>query len=351
MGILGSGSIHMQSRFPRRAARGRDGNGQQRCQRCLQIGHWTYECKNPPAFAKRPSRSQQLKDPKCRQRLMDPDELPDECKPLTKKQKTAPSPSSTSTSSSSSSSSESGSSSATSSSSSSSSDGSSSSSGRSTGSSSSSSSGSDSDSDVSRERKKSKNTQRNHRSSGKSAKKLPEKASRPPTKNYTDRDIAEWKRKVESMGNKKRVPIPSSSSGSSSGSDVGTPSRSGSESDGGRKGSEKSLGRWQPSRRISEEFDQHHVRHENRRGRIDVRTNPSDSRGGREALGREKDRYSYGRGDIDQQRRDYGAQHIRQGRDGGDLEVRPRLKSEIQLGEREKSPSKSDGSGGRWGMA
>ena len=30
------------------------------CQRCLQTGHYTYECKNERAYASRPSRSAQL---------------------------------------------------------------------------------------------------------------------------------------------------------------------------------------------------------------------------------------------------------------------------------------------------
>ncbi|CAA6669148.1 unnamed protein product [Spirodela intermedia] len=33
------------------------------CQRCLQAGHWTYECKNEALYISRPSRSQQLKNP------------------------------------------------------------------------------------------------------------------------------------------------------------------------------------------------------------------------------------------------------------------------------------------------
>lgn len=33
------------------------------CQRCLQAGHWTYECKNEAVYISRPSRSQQLKNP------------------------------------------------------------------------------------------------------------------------------------------------------------------------------------------------------------------------------------------------------------------------------------------------
>ncbi|CAI5721905.1 hypothetical protein KXD40_004581 [Peronospora effusa] len=37
------------------------------CQKCLRAGHWTYECKNEAVYVQRPSRSQQLKNPKLRQ--------------------------------------------------------------------------------------------------------------------------------------------------------------------------------------------------------------------------------------------------------------------------------------------
>ncbi|POM72237.1 Zinc ion binding protein [Phytophthora palmivora] len=37
------------------------------CQKCLRPGHWTYECKNEAVYVQRPSRSQQLKNPKLRQ--------------------------------------------------------------------------------------------------------------------------------------------------------------------------------------------------------------------------------------------------------------------------------------------
>jgi hypothetical protein len=40
------------------------GNGQ--CQKCFQSGHWTYECKNERVYISRPSRTQQLKNPKLR---------------------------------------------------------------------------------------------------------------------------------------------------------------------------------------------------------------------------------------------------------------------------------------------
>lgn len=38
------------------------------CQKCFQSGHWTYECKNERVYISRPSRTQQLKNPKLRMR-------------------------------------------------------------------------------------------------------------------------------------------------------------------------------------------------------------------------------------------------------------------------------------------
>lgn len=43
------------------------GSGSQ-CQKCFQTGHWTYECKNERVYISRPSRTQQLKNPKLRMR-------------------------------------------------------------------------------------------------------------------------------------------------------------------------------------------------------------------------------------------------------------------------------------------
>lgn len=40
------------------------------CQKCFQLGHWTYECKNERVYISRPSRSQLLKNPKLRQKMM-----------------------------------------------------------------------------------------------------------------------------------------------------------------------------------------------------------------------------------------------------------------------------------------
>jgi hypothetical protein len=53
--------------------------GSQQCQKCFQVGHWTYECKNDRVYISRPSRTQQLMNPKLRPKLMDAEEvLPDE---------------------------------------------------------------------------------------------------------------------------------------------------------------------------------------------------------------------------------------------------------------------------------
>ncbi|OAE25120.1 hypothetical protein AXG93_3217s1360 [Marchantia polymorpha subsp. ruderalis] len=41
------------------------------CQKCFQMGHWTYECKNERVYMSRPSRTQQLKNPKLRPKLID----------------------------------------------------------------------------------------------------------------------------------------------------------------------------------------------------------------------------------------------------------------------------------------
>ncbi|KAI9012693.1 zinc knuckle-domain-containing protein, partial [Phycomyces nitens] len=34
-----------------------------RCQKCLEYGHWTYECKKERSYSSRPTRTQQLKKP------------------------------------------------------------------------------------------------------------------------------------------------------------------------------------------------------------------------------------------------------------------------------------------------
>ncbi|XP_010524734.1 PREDICTED: zinc finger CCHC domain-containing protein 10-like [Tarenaya hassleriana] len=45
------------------------GRSASQCQKCFQTGHWTYECKNERVYISRPSRTQQLKNPKLRMRL------------------------------------------------------------------------------------------------------------------------------------------------------------------------------------------------------------------------------------------------------------------------------------------
>ncbi|XP_021742024.1 zinc finger CCHC domain-containing protein 10-like [Chenopodium quinoa] len=47
------------------------GGAASQCQKCFQPGHWTYECKNERVYISRPSRSQILKNPKLRQKLME----------------------------------------------------------------------------------------------------------------------------------------------------------------------------------------------------------------------------------------------------------------------------------------
>ncbi|XP_068657472.1 uncharacterized protein [Aristolochia californica] len=42
------------------------GGAASQCQKCFQTGHWTYECKNERVYISRPSRTQQLKNPKLR---------------------------------------------------------------------------------------------------------------------------------------------------------------------------------------------------------------------------------------------------------------------------------------------
>eukprot|EP00884_Botryococcus_braunii_P019615 jgi/Botrbrau1/6337/Bobra.0339s0044.1 len=157
MSILGSGSVHLTKRF-RRAAVRKSGGADAICQKCLQKGHWTFECTNDRVYNARPTRTEQLFDPKKRPRFMAPSELlpgdqaPAQIEPDKKKAKKTKIKESPSSSSSSSSDSEDDSSTSSSSgSSSSSSDDTSSSSGSDTSSSddSSTSSGSSSSSDDS----------------------------------------------------------------------------------------------------------------------------------------------------------------------------------------------------------
>jgi len=45
------------------------GGSSSQCQKCFQAGHWTYECKNERVYMSRPSRTQQLKNPKLKMTL------------------------------------------------------------------------------------------------------------------------------------------------------------------------------------------------------------------------------------------------------------------------------------------
>ena len=45
-----------------------------------ETGHYTYECKNPRPYVSRPSRTQQLENPKVREKMKNVVEVPDEFK-------------------------------------------------------------------------------------------------------------------------------------------------------------------------------------------------------------------------------------------------------------------------------
>nr|DAD33139.1 TPA_asm: hypothetical protein HUJ06_011990 [Nelumbo nucifera] len=53
------------------------GGTSSQCQKCFQAGHWTYECKNERVYISRPSRTQQLKNPKLKMKLSVSYELDD----------------------------------------------------------------------------------------------------------------------------------------------------------------------------------------------------------------------------------------------------------------------------------
>eukprot|EP00891_Asterochloris_glomerata_P000387 jgi/Astpho2/387/Aster-x0437 len=108
MSLLGSGSIHMTERFRKpRSGAGTAAAANAVCQRCLQKGHFTFQCKNQAVYHVRPSRTQQLLNPKVRRHYLAPSELLDEDKPrqakTTKKRRRDKSSSSSSSSDSSSS--------------------------------------------------------------------------------------------------------------------------------------------------------------------------------------------------------------------------------------------------------
>eukprot|EP01080_Neovahlkampfia_damariscottae_P010311 gene10311-2727_t len=37
-----------------------EGDGSQQCQKCLEIGHWSYQCKNPRVYSTRQSRTESI---------------------------------------------------------------------------------------------------------------------------------------------------------------------------------------------------------------------------------------------------------------------------------------------------
>ncbi|GAX74791.1 hypothetical protein CEUSTIGMA_g2238.t1 [Chlamydomonas eustigma] len=87
-GILGSSSSHFVGRFAtygQKSGSSQQNKGIQRCQKCLQFGHFTFECKNEAAYTARPSRTQQLKNPKLRQGFLSAEDLPPELNPDLKK--------------------------------------------------------------------------------------------------------------------------------------------------------------------------------------------------------------------------------------------------------------------------
>jgi hypothetical protein len=49
--------------------------GLQQCQKCFQMGHWTYECKNERIYISRPTQTQQLINPNLKPKLMEPKDI------------------------------------------------------------------------------------------------------------------------------------------------------------------------------------------------------------------------------------------------------------------------------------
>ncbi len=82
MPLLGTGSSHNTGRFKRDSSKGRKPFDNQTvvCQKCLQKGHWTYQCKNDAVYTSRPTRTKQLLRPNKRKAYLDSSEVPDEFK-------------------------------------------------------------------------------------------------------------------------------------------------------------------------------------------------------------------------------------------------------------------------------
>ncbi|KAJ3359510.1 Zinc finger CCHC domain-containing protein 10, partial [Allomyces javanicus] len=66
-------------------SRGGVAPAQVRCQRCLELGHWTYACQNQRKYVHRPSRTLELKGSRstARRPTIDPAEIPGNERALT----------------------------------------------------------------------------------------------------------------------------------------------------------------------------------------------------------------------------------------------------------------------------
>lgn len=54
-----------------KAAASSSSSSGRKCQKCLQTGHASFECKNPRAYQSRPTRSQAFEDAKVQKKLRD----------------------------------------------------------------------------------------------------------------------------------------------------------------------------------------------------------------------------------------------------------------------------------------
>ncbi|PIA57894.1 hypothetical protein AQUCO_00500070v1 [Aquilegia coerulea] len=61
--------VRLGVRKDQKASMSSAGGTSSQCQKCFQTGHWTYECKNERVYISRPSRTQQLKNPKPKMKL------------------------------------------------------------------------------------------------------------------------------------------------------------------------------------------------------------------------------------------------------------------------------------------
>lgn len=62
-------AVRLGERKDLKASMSSTGGAAAQCQKCYQVGHWTYECKNERVYISRPSRTQQLKNPKLRMKM------------------------------------------------------------------------------------------------------------------------------------------------------------------------------------------------------------------------------------------------------------------------------------------